>query len=182
MDAGRDTINLISTLLCSTEQQNQVVMAALVSLAKFSPPREATSFFVRRCSSKSRLSRRTPSLFPLVGTPITCNSALQRASAIQRLSIGASSRQNRFFSSSKPNNTSKNAVNSKAESSATEAGETATSQASMTMWQRFLAPKPMPERHTAAWYRELLLICTVFGITGSSTMLVRFVHSPISRS
>jgi hypothetical protein len=41
-----------------------------------------------------------------------------------------------------------------------------------TMWQRFLGPKPMPERHTAAWYREMLLICTVFGITGSTTMLV----------
>lgn len=32
---------------------------------------------------------------------------------------------------------------------------------SMTMWQRFLAPKPMPERHTFAWYREMLLVCTV---------------------
>jgi hypothetical protein len=30
----------------------------------------------------------------------------------------------------------------------------------------------MPERNTAAWYREMLLICTVFGITGSSTMLL----------
>lgn len=44
---------------------------------------------------------------------------------------------------------------------------------SKTFWQKFLAPKPMPERHTAAWYREMLLICTVFGITGSSTMIVR---------
>ena len=42
----------------------------------------------------------------------------------------------------------------------------------MTMLQRFLAPKPMPERNTPAWYREVLLICTVFGITGSSTMMV----------
>lgn len=44
---------------------------------------------------------------------------------------------------------------------------------SMTMWQRFLAPKEMPERNTAAWYREMVLICTVFAITGSSTMMVR---------
>ena len=42
-----------------------------------------------------------------------------------------------------------------------------------TFWQRFLGSKPMPERHTAAWFREMLLICTVFGITGSSTMIVR---------
>lgn len=42
-----------------------------------------------------------------------------------------------------------------------------------TSWERFLGPKPMPERYTALWYREILLICTVFGITGSSTMMVR---------
>ena len=44
---------------------------------------------------------------------------------------------------------------------------------SMTMWQKFLAPKPMPERYSASWYQEVVLICTVFAITGSSTMLVR---------
>jgi len=38
--------------------------------------------------------------------------------------------------------------------------------------QWFLGPKPMPERHTFAWYREVTLICTVFAITGSSTMVV----------
>lgn len=42
----------------------------------------------------------------------------------------------------------------------------------LTMLQKFLGPKPMPERHTAAWYGEMLLICTVFAITGSSTMLL----------
>ena len=41
-----------------------------------------------------------------------------------------------------------------------------------TMWERFLAPKPMPERYTTAWYGEILLICTVFGITGTTTMMV----------
>jgi hypothetical protein len=40
------------------------------------------------------------------------------------------------------------------------------------MWQRFLAPKEMPERNTFAWYKEMALICTVFGITGTSTMMV----------
>jgi len=40
-----------------------------------------------------------------------------------------------------------------------------------TMIQRFLEPKEMPERHTGAWYREVILICTVFAITGTSTML-----------
>jgi hypothetical protein len=46
---------------------------------------------------------------------------------------------------------------------------------SMTIWQKFLAPKPMPERHSASWYREIVLICTVFAITGSTTMLVRIL-------
>ncbi|CAB9514669.1 expressed unknown protein [Seminavis robusta] len=38
--------------------------------------------------------------------------------------------------------------------------------------QRFLAPKEMPERGTFAWYREMVLICTVFAITGTSTMML----------
>ena len=43
---------------------------------------------------------------------------------------------------------------------------------SQTWLQRFLGPKPMPPRNTMAWYKEIALICTVFGITGSSTMMV----------
>eukprot|EP00980_Cylindrotheca_fusiformis_P016756 scaffold5048_cov121-Cylindrotheca_fusiformis.AAC.7 len=39
-------------------------------------------------------------------------------------------------------------------------------------WQKFIGPKPMPERWTLPWYREVALICTVFAITGSSTMVV----------
>jgi hypothetical protein len=39
-------------------------------------------------------------------------------------------------------------------------------------WNRFLEPKPMPPRKTFAWYREITLICTVFAITGTSTMML----------
>mmetsp|Transcript_15827 Transcript_15827/g.32725 ORF Transcript_15827/g.32725 Transcript_15827/m.32725 type:complete len:219 (-) Transcript_15827:66-722(-) len=39
-------------------------------------------------------------------------------------------------------------------------------------WKSFLGPKPMPERWSAAWYREMVLVCTVFAITGSSTMVL----------
>ena len=39
-------------------------------------------------------------------------------------------------------------------------------------WRSYLEPVPMPERWTAAWYREMVLICTVFAITGSSTMVL----------
>ncbi len=41
-----------------------------------------------------------------------------------------------------------------------------------TFLERFLAPKPMPPRNTPKWYAEMMLICTVFGITGSTTMVV----------
>jgi hypothetical protein len=40
------------------------------------------------------------------------------------------------------------------------------------MWTRFMGPKEMPPRWTFTWYREMALVCTVFGITGSSTMVV----------
>eukprot|EP00934_Nitzschia_sp_Nitz4_P005544 Nitzschia sp. Nitz4//scaffold128_size63911//46437//47097//NITZ4_006225-RA/size63911-snap-gene-0.60-mRNA-1//1//CDS//3329534850//5534//frame0 len=49
----------------------------------------------------------------------------------------------------------------------------AESQSSLSqMWAKFVGPKVMPERYTFAWYREMVLICTVFAITGSSTMLL----------
>lgn len=43
-------------------------------------------------------------------------------------------------------------------------------------WERFTAERTMPKRYTAAWYGEMLLVCTVFGITGSTTMIVRNIH------
>lgn len=46
--------------------------------------------------------------------------------------------------------------------------------------QRWLAPKEMPKRNTPRWYAEMVLICTVFAITGTSTMvLVRPAMSEI---
>ena len=39
-------------------------------------------------------------------------------------------------------------------------------------WKNFTGPKPMPERWTLPWYKEMVLICTVFAITGSSTMVL----------
>jgi len=38
--------------------------------------------------------------------------------------------------------------------------------------QNFLGPKDMPPRNTFAWYREMILLSTVFAITGSSTMFL----------
>jgi hypothetical protein len=41
-----------------------------------------------------------------------------------------------------------------------------------TMLQRWLGPKVMPAKGTFQWYREMVLLCTVFAITGSSTMFL----------
>jgi hypothetical protein len=40
------------------------------------------------------------------------------------------------------------------------------------VWKRFIGPKEMPPRWTVAWYGEMVLICTVFAITGTSTMVL----------
>jgi len=41
-----------------------------------------------------------------------------------------------------------------------------------TIIRNFLSPKEMPPRYTFPWYREMGLICTVFAITGTSTMII----------
>ena len=46
------------------------------------------------------------------------------------------------------------------------------SSTNQTFLQRWMAPKEMPPRWTLRWYGEMVLICTVFGITGTSTMVL----------
>jgi len=60
-----------------------------------------------------------------------------------------------------------------------EAGEsvqptltTSTTSTSTTFLQRFLGPKPMPPQNTFRWYMEMTLLCTVFAISGTSTMVL----------
>jgi len=49
-----------------------------------------------------------------------------------------------------------------------------------TFLQRWLGPKEIPPRGTLKWYGEMTLICTVFAITGTSTMfLVRPAMSEV---
>jgi len=40
------------------------------------------------------------------------------------------------------------------------------------MWQRWIAPREMPPRQTLRWYGEMVLLCTVFAITGSSSLVL----------
>ena len=81
----------------------------------------------------------------------------------------------RFFSSSKdiPKSTSKNTTKAAVESSSSSPKETAESTSRLSsFFQWYMGPQPMPERWTLPWYREMVLICTVFAITGSSTMVL----------
>lgn len=51
-------------------------------------------------------------------------------------------------------------------------GKNSSQQQSTTFIQRWLAPKEMPPRNTPRWYAEMVLLCTVFAITGTSTMVL----------
>jgi len=41
-----------------------------------------------------------------------------------------------------------------------------------TFLEKFLGPKEIPPKGTLAWYGEMVLICTVFAITGTTTMMM----------
>jgi hypothetical protein len=56
---------------------------------------------------------------------------------------------------------------------AADGSSTATAETGTHTWfQRFLAPKEIPPRGTFKWYLEMLLITTVFAVTGTSTMVL----------
>ena len=116
--------------------------------------------YVRRSMSVYKLNTFRHSQINYTGN---VNHAIKNGSGKRKCFCSSSSKPNRASES----NTAKSDTTSSADSATTESIE------NMTMLQRFLAPKPMPKRYTFAWYREMVLICTVFAITGSSTMLVR---------
>lgn len=68
-------------------------------------------------------------------------------------------------SNAKPNSSTKQSLDN-------EAGNGSHSSGLLQMWNRFIGPKTMPPRWTPGWYSEMVLICTVFAITGSSTMVL----------
>ena len=62
-------------------------------------------------------------------------------------------------------------------SSQQQSSSSSASSSPLTFFQRFLGPKPMPPRNTLGWYKEVTLICTVFAITGTSTMMVSIINA-----
>ncbi len=73
-----------------------------------------------------------------------------------------------FFSSFRsPSSASRRSFTSSSSSSSSESSFA-------RFWRRWTAEVPSPPRYSGAWWRETALICTVFAITGSSSMyLVR---------
>jgi hypothetical protein len=49
--------------------------------------------------------------------------------------------------------------------------QNATNKSQSTFLQRWMAHKEIPPRGTLKWYGEMTLLCTVFAITGTSTMV-----------
>lgn len=45
-----------------------------------------------------------------------------------------------------------------------------TDEKKLSLLEKWIAPRPMPPRKTFNWYLEMALVCTVFAITGTSTM------------
>jgi len=52
------------------------------------------------------------------------------------------------------------------------APKAAQSQAQGSLLQRWMGHKEIPPRGTLKWYGEMVLLCTVFAITGTSTMVL----------
>lgn len=100
------------------------------------------------------------------------NSILERGLALGVQSISSSSSRSLFPSNHKTAKLVQRrlASNLKNEGKTTSDGNL--NKAEPTFLQRWMAPKEIPPRGTMKWYREMTLICTVFAITGTSTMVL----------
>jgi hypothetical protein len=109
-------------------------------------------------------------------TPIPSIFYIQQMSSLSK-NIGARSTSRQFSKSMMDKATKDTASSTK--KSAAEQSSTSSSFAKFCYW--YLGEKTMPPRWTLPWYREMILICSVFAITGSSTMvLVRFVARTVT--
>ncbi len=84
--------------------------------------------------------------------------------------------RHQFFykqSPKRPLTTSKNGKLGSAKLGETSANTSVVSKESQkTFLQRWMAHKEIPPRGTLKWYGEMTLLCTVFAITGTSTMVL----------
>lgn len=63
-------------------------------------------------------------------------------------------------------------ISNKQKTKASEYAEETIDNANLSMWEKWTAPRPMPPRNTFEWYLEMALVCSIFAITGTSTMVV----------
>jgi hypothetical protein len=117
-----------------------------------------------------------------LSTPV-CRLSSSRTTTCQRISwsswfnsynihVGVRMKTTRQFSSkTKTEKATKEAASSSTSTTKIES-TTAPSLSFSHFWKWYLGPKEMPPRWTLLWYREMVLICTVFAITGSSTMIL----------
>jgi hypothetical protein len=103
------------------------------------------------------------------------NHVLSSTRTVKNLNL----RYKRSFSSPPPPKDGAEKVVHTIRKEAADSSTAATAETGSQSWfQKFLSPKEIPPRNTSKWYLEMLLICTVFGITGTSTMVLvsPFVH------
>jgi len=114
---------------------------------------------------------------------ISAATTLSRSSRLLRTSMNTvAGRETRSFSQVKANLFVRQQCGKRVFSSQGKKTDAPTQQQeqSMSFLQRWMAPKEMPPRNTPRWYAEMVLLCTVFAITGTSTMvLVRPAMSEI---
>lgn len=93
-------------------------------------------------------------------------------SCVNQASVHA---RRKFTSSVKQNITKRGEVQKSSKSASESIDAKASTGANMkgsSFLQRWMAPKEIPPKGTLNWYGEMTLICTVFAITGTSTMIL----------
>lgn len=105
---------------------------------------------------------------------LTAATCLSRSSQLLRSSIQfTANRESRIFAQSRGVLFSRsNGGRSRFSSSSKQQPGKNDTPTKQSFLQRWMAPKEMPPRNTPRWYAEMLLICTVFAITGTSTMVL----------
>ena len=88
----------------------------------------------------------------------------------QRFSLRKSSFSRKLSSSIKK--TTEKALDKSAKTVRQSEAVTGGKQQKKSFLSQWIAPREMPPRGTLTWYGEMCLICTVFAVTGTSTMVM----------
>ena len=147
----------------------------------FSATRMTIGMATRRCCGGGRTSA-TSAFGMAISVPIRqttlfqarqyVTSSSRNTRALQPTAYGKISRSRNIQIRWMSNQAGSKATTTTTTATATATATTNTTAKNTTFLQRFLGPKEIPPRGTLAWYAEMVLICTVFAITGTSTMML----------